>query len=66
MPIYAGVCETNITPPPGIWMGGYAARAGVALGVHDELMARAFVADDGTKFDAIVPEFTLSVPRVLH
>ncbi len=23
-------------------------------------------ADDGTKFDAIVPEFTLSVPRVLH
>lgn len=24
------------------------------------------VAEDGTKFDAIVPEFTLSVPRVLH
>ncbi len=24
------------------------------------------VANDGTKFDAIVPEFTLSVPRVLH
>ncbi len=24
------------------------------------------VADDGTKFDAIVPEFILSVPRVLH
>ena len=23
-------------------------------------------ADDGTKFDAIVPEFTLSVPRILH
>ncbi len=24
------------------------------------------VAEDGTKFDAIVPEFTLSVPRILH
>lgn len=24
------------------------------------------VADDGTKFDAPIPEFTLSVPRVLH
>jgi len=24
------------------------------------------VADDGTPFDAAIPEFTLSVPRVLH
>ena len=24
------------------------------------------VAEDGTKFDAAIPEFTLSVPRVLH
>ena len=24
------------------------------------------IADDGTKFDAVIPEFTLSVPRVLH
>ena len=24
------------------------------------------VADDGTRFDAAIPEFTLSVPRVLH
>lgn len=24
------------------------------------------VADDGTKFDAPIPEFTLSMPRVLH
>ena len=24
------------------------------------------VADDGTRFDANIPEFTLSVPRVLH
>jgi len=24
------------------------------------------VAEDGTRFDASIPEFTLSVPRVLH
>ena len=24
------------------------------------------VAEDGTQFDATIPEFTLSVPRVLH
>ena len=24
------------------------------------------VAEDGTKFEAMIPEFTLSVPRVLH
>lgn len=24
------------------------------------------VADDGTRFDAMIPEFTLSAPRVLH
>ncbi|HTO42568.1 MAG TPA: Co2+/Mg2+ efflux protein ApaG [Burkholderiales bacterium] len=24
------------------------------------------IADDGTSFDALIPEFTLSVPRVLH
>lgn len=25
-----------------------------------------FTAEDGTKFEATIPEFTLSVPRVLH
>ena len=24
------------------------------------------VADDGTRFDVTIPEFTLSMPRVLH
>ena len=24
------------------------------------------IAEDGTRFDAVIPEFTLSVPRVLH
>lgn len=47
MPLYAGVCETNITPPPDVWMAGYSFRSTPALGVHDELYARALVFDDG-------------------
>ncbi len=62
MPLYSGVCETNITPPPGIWMGGYAARSGAALGVHDELIARAFVVDDGTIRAVIVAADVIAFP----
>jgi hypothetical protein len=47
MPLYAGVAETNITPPPGVWMGGYAFRPSGCVGIHDELYARALVMDDG-------------------
>ena len=53
MPLYAGVCETTITPPPGVWMGGYAGR-GPAVGVHDELYARALVLDNGQTRVALV------------
>lgn len=49
MPLYAGVCETNITPPPGVWMSGYALRPTGAVGVHDELYARALVLDNGQR-----------------
>jgi len=45
--LYAGVAETNITPPPDVWLSGYVARAAPAVGVHDELYARALVLDDG-------------------
>lgn len=47
MPLYAGVCETNITPPPGVWMSGYAYRPTGCVGVNDELFARALVLDNG-------------------
>lgn len=47
MPTYAGVCETNITPPLGVWMCGYAYRPTGCIGVHDELFARALVVDNG-------------------
>jgi hypothetical protein len=47
MPLYAGVCEINITPPPDVWMAGYSFRNTPAHGVHDELYARALALDDG-------------------
>ena len=49
MPLYAGICATDITPPPGVWMGGYAARLTGAVGVHDPLYARALVLDNGVR-----------------
>jgi len=54
MPLYAGVCETNITPPPGVWMCGYAFRSTGCIGVHDELYARALVLNNGQKAVAIL------------
>ena len=49
MPLYAGVAETNITPPLDIWLGGYSRRPTGAVGVLDELFARALVLDDGNQ-----------------
>ncbi len=40
----AGVAEVDITPPVGCWILGPIARS---TGVHDPLMARALVLDDG-------------------
>ncbi len=47
MSLFAGVSETNITPPPDVWMAGYAARTGPAIGTHDDLFARALTIDNG-------------------
>jgi len=47
MALYAGVSETNITPPPGVWMSGYAFRPTGCTGVHDDLFARALVVHAG-------------------
>jgi hypothetical protein len=54
MSLFAGVCETNITPPPGVWMGGYAFRSTGCVGIHDELYARALVVDNGRRRVALV------------
>jgi hypothetical protein len=46
----AGVAEVEITPPVGIALTGYIARAGPAVGVHDPLYAKALVlAEEGRR-----------------
>src|SRR2546423_449740 len=54
MPLYAGICETDITPPGGVWMCGYAFRPTGCVAVHDPLYARALVLDDGSASVAIL------------
>lgn len=54
MALKAGICETNISPPVGVWLAGYAGRSGGCIGVHDELYARALVLDDGLSLACIV------------
>lgn len=54
MALKAGICETNITPPLGVWLAGYAGRSSGCIGVHDELHARALVLDDGISLACIV------------
>ena len=46
--LVAGAATTDITPPVGLAMGGYGARAGVSRRVGDPLFARAVYLSDGT------------------
>lgn len=51
----AGLGEGNITPPVGTPSAGYGNRLGRGMtGVHDPLLARALVLDDGNKTIALV------------
>src|SRR5690242_15103612 len=45
--IQAGAAVADITPGAGIAMGGYGARVGVSLDVHDPLYVRTAVLSDG-------------------
>lgn len=54
MALRAGVCDTNITPPVGVWLSGFAGRPSGCVGVHDELHARALVLDDGFSMACVV------------
>ncbi len=47
----AGVAEVDVTPPVGCWLLGCVAKS---TGMHDPLMARALVLDDGAKKIAIL------------
>ena len=44
----------------------YTSGSAIATPVGTMRGSYQMVADDGTKFDVIIPEFTLSMPRVLH
>ncbi len=50
----AGAAQIDITPPIGMEMTGYAARAGSSTGVHDPLFAKALVLDNGVCQAAII------------
>src|SRR6266536_1186709 len=54
MALKAGAARVNITPPNGFPFSAWGLRTGVAVGVHDPLLAQATVLDDGERALAIV------------
>jgi neutral ceramidase len=65
VPLYAGVAETNITPPLDIRLAGYARRSTGAVGVLDELSARALVLDDGKQRLVLVTADVAAFPAAM-
>ncbi|MEM9658785.1 MAG: hypothetical protein AAF961_10525, partial [Planctomycetota bacterium] len=61
----AGAATSNITPPLGISLnGGMSDRA--ATHIHDELHARCFVLDDGTRRLGFAICDSCMIPRAIH
>jgi hypothetical protein len=50
----ASAGQVDLSPPVGGWMSGFAARISPTTGVHDPIMARAVLLDDGKTKLAIV------------
>lgn len=53
-PLLAGTARRDITPPPGVSMGGYGNRLHGAQGTHDALSAKALVLRQGDVSAALV------------
>jgi hypothetical protein len=58
----AGFAKTNISPPIGAPLAGFAARDGVCEGIHDELYARALILESGGNVIAWVSLDVLALP----
>ncbi|MBI3948143.1 MAG: neutral/alkaline non-lysosomal ceramidase N-terminal domain-containing protein [Armatimonadetes bacterium] len=61
--IKIGLAEATITPPLGVRMAGFAARKGVAQGVHDDLHVRALVVEGPETSLAILGAAIIGLPR---
>lgn len=58
----AGIGKVCISPTPGAPLAGFAARQGVATGVHDDLFARALALENGETALTIVSVDVLALP----
>jgi len=69
LPWRAGIATVDITPPLGLWMGGYAARTQPALGIAQPLHAKALALSDVAGRRAVVVTIDvlgLTDPAVQH
>ncbi|HIE29534.1 TPA: hypothetical protein EYP66_19870 [Candidatus Poribacteria bacterium] len=57
----AGAAVANITPPVGVDMTGFGGRLSGAVGIHDDIFAKALVLDDGNCQLVIVTSDLLSL-----
>src|SRR5947209_20219055 len=54
MALRAGAARVDITPPNGYPFSAWGLRTGVAVGIHDPLLAQALVLDDGERVIAMI------------
>jgi hypothetical protein len=58
----AGIAKVCISPSPGAPLAGFAARQGVAAGVHDDLFARTLVLENAGEALAFISVEVLALP----
>ncbi|MEO6044233.1 MAG: neutral/alkaline non-lysosomal ceramidase N-terminal domain-containing protein [Tepidiformaceae bacterium] len=65
--VMAGASVLDITSPVGVEMGGYGARKGVSMEIHDNLNVRTLVLDDGaTKLVIAICDFVGVGPMIVQ